>query len=153
MKDIFKAVLFVLLLFVLWSFCFDITETTQNVKLLEIKTEELQNQVNLLKTSNYHKVTLSGYHPQSRGINSDKSPNTTATMKKPVAGYTLALSQELVSQGWLGQQIYIEGWGIGKATDRMHSKVKGKRIDICMGSLKQAKEFGIKENVLAIVLN
>lgn len=152
MKDLFMGIIFVTLFFVLLNFCFSVAEESQNIKNLETIITELQNQINLLKKSNYNKVTLSAYHPQSKGINSDKSPHTTATMKKPIAGYTLALSKELVDQGWLGQKIYIDGWGIGQATDRMDTSVKGKQIDICSPNLKHAKDFGIKKDVLAIVL-
>jgi len=103
--------------------------------------------------SDYQIVTVTAYHPNSRGINSDAHPNKTALMKKPISGYTLAVSTELVELGWLGKKIYIDGWGVGRATDRMGKSVKGKRIDICAPSLKRAKKFGIKKNVLSIVLN
>ena len=103
--------------------------------------------------SDYQIVTVTAYHPKSKGINSDAHPNKTALMKKPISGYTLAVSTELVELGWLGKKIYIDGWGVGRATDRMGKSVKGKRIDICAPSLKRAKKFGIKKNVLSIVLN
>lgn len=103
--------------------------------------------------SKISKVTLTAYHPNSRGTNSDKNPRKTATMKRPLPGKTLAISTELFSLGWLNKQIYIDGWGVGKATDRMKSTVKGKRIDICFPTLKSAKEFGIKNDVLAVILD
>ncbi|WP_457551150.1 3D domain-containing protein [Desulfobacula sp.] len=98
-------------------------------------------------------VTLTGYHPWSNGINSDGHPQTTATMTIPVVGRTCAISSELVKRGWLGKKIYIEGIGVFKAEDRMNSSIDGLRIDLCMGSLKEALTFGKKENVLAINLN
>ena len=98
-------------------------------------------------------VTLSAYHPKSKGINSDKTPNRTATMQKPIAGYTLAISDELFKMGWLNKKIYIDGWGVGQATDRMGKNIKGKQIDVCSPSLKYAKEFGIKKDVQVVVLN
>ena len=73
-------------------------------------------------------------------------------MKKPIAGYTLAISDELFRLGWLGKKIYIDGWGVGRATDRMNSSVKEKHIDICVPSLKTARTFGIKKGVLAVLL-
>jgi len=103
--------------------------------------------------TNHQKVTITAYHPPSKGINSDKTPNRTATMKRPIAGYTLAISDELFEMGWLGKRIYIDGWGVGKATDRMKSTVQGKRIDICAPTLKAAKKIGIRANILAVVLN
>ena len=102
--------------------------------------------------SDYQIVTVTAYHPNSRGINSDAHPNKTALMRKPISGYTLAVSTELVELGWLGKKIYIDGWGVGRATDRMGRSVKGKRIDICAPSLKRAKKFGVKKDVLSIVL-
>jgi len=102
--------------------------------------------------SDYQVITVTAYHPKSKGINSDGNPNRTALMKRPIPGYTLAISTELVELGWLGKKIYINGWGVGHATDRMGKSVKGKHIDVCSPSLKAAKKFGIKKDVLSIVL-
>lgn len=98
-------------------------------------------------------VTLTGYHPWSNGINSDSYPQTTATMTIPVAGWTCAISSELVNKGWLGKKIYIEGIGVFKAEDRMNSNLRGLRIDLCLGSRQKALNFGKKNDVLAINLN
>ena len=102
--------------------------------------------------SKYQMVTVTAYHPPSKGINSDKNPKRTATMKRPISGYTLAVSDELFYLGWLDRKIYVDGWGVGKATDRMKSTIQGKRIDVCSPSLKYAKKFGIRKNILAVVL-
>ena len=115
-------------------------------------SKEIQEIKNLLEADNQI-VTLSAYHPKSRGINSDRDPSRTATMKRPVPGYTLAISDELFDLGWLGKKIYINGWGVGKATDRMGNSVKGKQIDICAPSLILAENFGIKTDVQAVVLD
>ncbi len=98
-------------------------------------------------------VTLTGYHPWSNGINSDGYPQKTATMTAPVVGWTCAISSELVHKGWLGKKIYIEGIGVFKAEDRMNSRLNGLRIDLCMGSLEEALNFGKKKNILATTLN
>ncbi|MBA3010705.1 MAG: 3D domain-containing protein [Proteobacteria bacterium] len=98
-------------------------------------------------------VILTGYHPWSNGINSDGYPQETATMTMPVPGWTCAISSELVEKGWLGKKIYIEGIGVFKAEDRMSSSLNGLRIDLCMGSLEKALNFGKKKNILAINLN
>lgn len=120
----------------------------------ELKTvkEELQ-QIKQSLPVNYQKVTLTAYHPPSKGINADKDPNSTATMTRPIPGRTLAISKPLVKLGWLGKQIYIEGWGVGRATDRMGASIKDVRIDVCAPSLQYAKQFGIKRDVLAVVLD
>jgi len=98
-------------------------------------------------------VTLTGYHPWSNGINSDSDPQTTATMTIPVAGWTCAISSELVNKGWLGKKIYIEGIGVFKAEDRMNRNLSGLRIDVCLESQQKALDFGKKNDVLAINLN
>jgi len=98
-------------------------------------------------------VILTGYHPWSNGINSDGYPQTTATMTMPIVGRTCAISSELVNRGWLGKKIYIEGIGVFIAEDRMNISLNGLRIDLCMGSLQEALEFGRKKNVLAININ
>jgi len=97
-------------------------------------------------------VILTAYHPQSRGINSDSTPDTTATMTKPVAGRTCAISSTLVRKGWLGKKIYIEGYGVYKADDRMSTRAKGDRIDICVGGKKKARAIGKNHDVFVSML-
>ncbi len=114
--------------------------------IIESKKKELDTIVNA-------KVTLTGYHPWSNGINSDGYPQKTATMTTPVVGRTCAISSELVHKGWLGKKIYIEGMGVFKAEDRMNTRLNGLRIDLCMGTIEEALNFGKKENILATTLN
>ena len=123
----------------------------QTLTQLNFMCEEVKTLREIIQ-SDYQIVTVTAYHPKSKGINSDAHPNKTALMRKPISGYTLAVSTELVELGWLGKKIYIDGWGVGRATDRMGRSVKGKRIDICAPSLKRAKKFGVKKDVLSIVL-
>jgi 3D (Asp-Asp-Asp) domain-containing protein len=113
----------------------------------------IQSKEKKLETFEKVNVTLTGYHPWSNGINSDGYPQTTATMTIPVVGWTCAISSELVNKGWLGKKIYIEGIGVFKAEDRMNRNLNGLKIDLCMGSLQQALDFGKKKNVIAITLN
>lgn len=108
---------------------------------------------NEIKNSTHQKVIITGYHPPSKGINSDGDYKTTAIMKKPISGWTVAISKELVDMGWLNKKIYIDGYGIRKATDRMNNGLKGKRVDLCVGNLKEAIKIGKQENILAVVLN
>jgi len=124
-------------------------QTTNQLNTIQQGIEDIKTML----SSDCQNVILSAYHPKSKGINSDKNPNKTALMQKPIAGYTLAISNELFKLGWLGKKIYIDGWGVGKATDRMSHTVKGKQIDICAPSLKVAKNFGIKNDVMAVILN
>lgn len=97
-------------------------------------------------------VTVSFYHPESRGINSDSDPTNTATMTKPIVGRTIACSNELFEIGWLWSKIYVEGFGVFRVEDRMDPGVKGKCIDICVSSEKRAFQLGKKHNVIAVRL-
>lgn len=99
------------------------------------------------------KVTLTWYHPESGGINTDGNPYRTATMTKPKVGRTIAISKELVRKGWLGKRVYIEGYGMFVAEDKMSSAIPGCRIDICAASKKIAMRNGKKYNVFCSVLS
>jgi len=101
---------------------------------------------------NTYKTTVTAYHPASGGINSDSTPTKTCTMAKPIAGWTAAISTELVELGWLGQKIYLDGYGVFMATDRMAKGLTGKRVDICVGDKKTAIQYGKKEKVLTVRL-
>ena len=121
-------------------------------KLLIVEqTDNKRIQYKLFRSTNAL-VTVTYYHPASKGINSDSDPGNTATMNKPIAGYTVALSTELVELGWLGQRVYIEGKGMFRATDRMNTSLKGKRIDICIGSKEAAIKKGIKRDVFSCII-
>ena len=122
------------------------------MKDLEKRIYELEVYMEMYTNYTHQRVTITAYHPKSMGINSDKDPNKTATMRKPISGYTLAISTELFNMGWLNKRIYIDGWGVGKATDRMGLSIIGKHIDICFPTLKAAKNFGVKRNILAVLL-
>ena len=82
-------------------------------------------------------IKITFYAPKLRGINSDKNPNRTALMKKPISGWTCAISRDLMELGWLGKKIYIDGIGIRYASDLMAKTYKGKKItkqiDLCVG--------------------
>jgi len=97
-------------------------------------------------------VTITFYHPNSRGINSDSDPNKTASLTKPKSGWTIAISRELFDFGWFGSKVYIEGYGVFKAEDRMGKSIKGKCIDICVSSKKEALRLGRVFNVKAVLL-
>lgn len=119
----------------------------------QIKTIiDLEIQLSQIQISRTQIVKISFYHPQSRGINSDSDHTKTATMTKPIVGRTIAISDELFDAGWLGSKIYINGFGIFRAEDRMSSKISGKQIDICTASQKRAMKLGIKHNIVAVKL-
>ena len=97
-------------------------------------------------------VTVSFYHPESKGINSDSDHTNTATMTRPVVGRTVAISEELFNLGWLGNKIYVDGFGVFLAEDRMGSSIEGKCIDICVSSEKRAFQLGKKYDIIAVRL-
>ena len=97
-------------------------------------------------------VTVTFYHPESKGINSDSDHTNTATMTNPIVGRTVAISDELFLLGWLGNKIYIEGYGVFIAEDRMSKSIKGKCLDICVGSKKAAFRLGRKFKIIAMQL-
>jgi len=128
-----------------------INDTNQQLKLELSKYKKELALIGVLITKN-QKVTVTGYHPPSKGINSDKSPETTALMQAPIPGGSVAISRELHQLGWLGKKIYIEGYGVFKANDLMGKSTKGKHIDICMESKKEAMRIGKKANIAAVVV-
>lgn len=104
-------------------------------------------------------VKITFYVPNLKGINSDSDPTKTATMEKPVPGWTCAISRDLVEAGWLGRKIWIKGLGIRYASDIMADSYKGvpirKQIDICVGKKElksEIKKLGNNENILATAL-
>lgn len=117
-----------------------ITEQEKTIQSLNMKLERKQ------------LVTVSFYHPGSRGINSDSDHTNTATMTKPVVGRTVAISDELFNLGWLGSKIYIDGFGVFLAEDRMGESIKGKCVDICVNSKKRAFQLGKEYNVIVMRL-
>jgi len=104
------------------------------------------------KLSRTQIVKVSFYHPASRGINSDEDPTKTAIMRKPIAGRTVAISDELFEDGWLGHKVYIDGLGVFIAEDRMDDSITGKQIDICVKSRNRAITLGIIDGVIAVKL-
>lgn len=94
------------------------------------------------------KAIITYYHPGTGGINSDGYPDRTATGTKPMSGRTCAISTSLVKKGWLGRKIYIDGYGVYVAEDRMNVSLVGHRIDICAPTLKYAIKGGSTPNVV-----
>jgi len=88
---------------------------------------------------NHMKCVITAYTNHPNETNKDNT--NTAIMDKPTAGWTCAVSQDLIT--WLGGTIYIKGIGIRKVNDLMNKKYK-KRLDLCVGSKKEARKFGIK---------
>ena len=152
----------------IFTFIFILQNETEHQKMLkDIKTNYLfiidhqkktvVEQEEIIQTLNIELnrkqiITVSFYHPKSKGINSDSDHTKTATMTRPVVGRTVAISDELFNLGWLGNKIYIDGFGVFLAEDRMGPSIKGKCIDICVSSEKKAFQLGKKRNIIAVRL-
>jgi len=80
---------------------------------------------------------ITAYTNSIKETNSDNQ--NTATMEKPIAGWSCAVSRDLIH--WLGGRIYIKGIGVRYVNDLMNKRFE-KSIDLFMGEVKQAKEFG-----------
>ena len=128
----------------------------------ELKTEVLylEEHITYLEKERMRslEVKITFYAPDLMGINSDTTPDKTATMQTPVPGWTCAISRDLVRAGWLGRRIYIKGLGVRYASDIMGKSVNGKiiekQIDICVGKKNvwaEAKKFGKSKEIATIL--
>lgn len=80
----------------------------------------------------------------------DEDPGNTAIMTKPVVGWTVAVSRDLLEEGWtFGRKVWIDGVGVREISDVMNEKWSG-RIDVLVGKKKDAKRFGRREGVVAV---
>jgi len=85
-------------------------------------------------------LTITAYTISVR--ETDNTPRQTATMEKPIAGKTCAVSRDLLS--WLGGRVYIEGVGVRRVNDLMNKRFAN-TIDIVIGTRKEALAFGKRE--------
>ena len=69
----------------------------------------------------------------------DSTPNQTATMDRPRAGRTCAVSPDLSSL--LGKRVYVAGHGVRVVNDLTAVGITN-TIDLLVGNKKQAKEIG-----------
>ncbi len=112
------------------------------------RLDELQKDYdNFINTYCYHSVNITAYTTSKDETNHDSGH--TATMEKPVVGKTVAVSRDLIHL--LGKWVYIEGTGVRYVGDLMNERWE-KRIDILVGSKKDAYKFGKKENIKMVVL-
>jgi 3D (Asp-Asp-Asp) domain-containing protein len=94
-------------------------------------------------------VTLTAYTPTKRECDDD--PLIAASMK-PVRHGTVAVSKDLYNNGWrFGKKVYIEEHGVFTINDRMNSR-HNNCIDVFMWDQKKAKEFGVKTEIMALLL-
>lgn len=86
-------------------------------------------------------VSASAYTPYEKGQN-----GVGALDEKVVPNKTVAVSRDL--KYLLGKVIYIQGIGERKVNDLMAKRWKHK-IDLCVPSINQAKEFGVKKLIIS----
>ncbi len=82
-------------------------------------------------------ATVTAYTNRQCETNSD--PGHTATMEDPVAGWTCAVSRDLMH--WLGGRVYIDGVGVRRVNDLMNKRFQ-ERVDVFMGTVEEARAFG-----------
>lgn len=71
----------------------------------------------------------------------------TKAQTKPVAGFTIASDPAVLP---LGSIVHIEGLGERMSHDT-GSAIKGKRIDLFVGSCKEAKAWGRREVTVRVI--
>ena len=123
------AIVLHLLIFFFLLFGFCILHTHILPKIKQIVTYQPQSE-NLI-------CSITAYTNRPKETNADN--NHTAIMEEPIAGYTCAVSQDLLH--WLGGHIYIKDIGLRKVNDLMNERFE-KSIDLYIGTIKQAEEFG-----------
>lgn len=94
-------------------------------------------------------ATVTAYSAEVKQCDSD--PRVAASLKKVRPG-TVAVSRDLFAKGWtFGRKIYIEGHGIYEINDLMHKRKK-KSIDVFIGDTKAAKNFGVKNVTVSLIM-
>lgn len=113
----------------------DFERSMQRKGMLRVELEQLQAKAT-------QQVIVTAYTACPRETNND--PGNTASMRKPRKGI-IAVSRDLFYSGWsFGKKVYIEGVGIYEIQDLMNERFE-KRLDILLGTKKQAKQFGIRQ--------
>ena len=123
-------------------FCFLSTDIMAKTKL---STKKHTKNISTIKHK-LIKVKATAYTPSRRECG--KNNRRTATMKRPRPGQHVAVSRDL--KWMLGKRIKIKGIGVRKVEDLMHRRYK-RRIDIMMGSVKNAREFGVQDVRVRII--
>lgn len=102
-----------------------------------------------LKIQEVCKAEVTAYSAQKKQTDGD--PHITASTKHIKPGY-IAVSRDLFKRGWtFGKKVYVEGEGVFEIQDLMHSRFK-KRLDIYFVKNQDAKEFGVQQLHVALLI-
>ena len=102
----------------------------------------------LRQSQDVFRVTMTAYTKSVDETDSD--PNHTAIMREGVPGWTAAVSRDLLEAGLVfGTRIWAEGVGVFEIADVMNARYRN-RIDVMAGTKKQARKFGVRENILVV---
>jgi 3D (Asp-Asp-Asp) domain-containing protein len=116
------------------------------VQQLQTENNLLIQEIKLLKRKFDINVYATAY--TARVQECDSTPDVTAIMEKPKAGWTIAVSHDLIYL--LGKRVYIKGIGVRRVNDLMNGRYT-KRIDILMDNLKEAKSFNNRKVQLIVI--
>lgn len=108
----------------------------------DIKSIDIKNSVAV--------AIITGYSSDTN--QTDSTPMITAYMTRVRPGL-VAVSWDLKKRGWIkGKCVWIDKIGVRKIDDIMSRKWKTPRIDIWFHKHEDAVKFGVKRNVLTILL-
>jgi len=91
------------------------------------------------------KLTVTAYSLRHKECDNDLKH--TALMRKPIPGFTAAISRDNLHL--LGKKVYVEGYGVWKVTDVMNERYSN-RIDLLMPT-KEAEKFNPVTAIVAVV--
>lgn len=129
------------------------TISAEHIEHVNAEVQSLQSRIDSLsgtlrQPQDVFRVTMTAY-TKSRD-ETDSDPEHTAIMREGVPGWTAAVSRDLLEAGFVfGTRIWAEGVGVFEIADVMNARYRD-RIDVMVGTKRQAQEFGVKENVLVV---
>lgn len=75
------------------------------------------------------------------------TPGTRTACGTRARSGTVAVDPRVIQ---LGSQLYVQGYGFCRALDT-GSRVKGKAADLCFGSVKEAKKYGVQKKDIYVL--